>query len=126
MENRLLTLRVVQKLEKKRESRTTTHRIYRNRFVYGEFHHLYLELRAGESSFRQYTRMTIKAFDYIVEKVRSACYHFKTNFKRPISFSIFLYFTLHVQPHPRMLFVFGLQNLPTLKFVTFLRNIKDI
>nr|CAI5842807.1 unnamed protein product [Callosobruchus analis] len=44
MENSLWTLKVVEKLKKKRESRTTTHRIYRNRLVYGEFHHLNLEL----------------------------------------------------------------------------------
>ena len=85
MENNLLKLRLLRKLKKMHDYRKQTHRIYRNRLVYGEFHHLYLELRADEITFREYTRMTINTFDYIVEKIRGACYHCTTNFQRPIS-----------------------------------------
>lgn len=94
MENSVLKLRLLQKLKKRREIRKTTHTIYRNRLVYGEFHHLYLELRADESAFRQYSRMTITNFDYIVENIRDVCYHCTTNFQRPISVEERLLLTL--------------------------------
>lgn len=65
MENSLVKLKILQNL-KKRRIRQKTHVIYRNRVIYGEFHHLYPQLRADEKAFRQYTRMTINTFDYIV------------------------------------------------------------
>jgi hypothetical protein len=68
IENSLVKLKILQKLKKKRRIRQKTRVIYWNRFIYGEFHHLYPQLRADEKAFRQYTRMTINTFDYIVEK----------------------------------------------------------
>ena len=74
MENCLVKLKIVQEL-KKRRIRQKTRVIYRNRLIYGEFH-LYPQLRADEKTFRQYTRMTINTFDYIVEKIHVACHPF--------------------------------------------------
>jgi hypothetical protein len=85
MENSLVKLKILQKLKKKRRIRQKTHVIYWNKLIYGEFHHLYPQLRADEKPFRQYTRMTINTFDYIVEKIHAACYQCTTNFQRPIS-----------------------------------------
>jgi hypothetical protein len=85
MKNSLVKLKMLQRLKKKRRIRQKTHVIYWNRLIYGEFHHLYPQLRADEKAFRQYTRMTINTFDYIVEKIHVTCYHRTTNFQRPIS-----------------------------------------
>jgi hypothetical protein len=85
MENSLVKLKILQKLKKKRLIRQKTHVISWNRLIYGEFHHLYPQLQADEKAYRQYTRMTINNFDYIVEQIHVACYHCTTNFQRPIS-----------------------------------------
>lgn len=45
------------------------HPINCNRSVYGEYHHLFEELKRDENRFFQYMRMTIETFNYILEKV---------------------------------------------------------
>lgn len=37
--------------------------------MFGEFYHLYSELRGNENLFGAYTRMSTKTFDYIVESI---------------------------------------------------------
>lgn len=59
--------------------------IYKDRLVFGEFYHLYPQLRKNETSFRSYTRMTTDTFDYILNLI-SPEFDFKTtNFQEPIS-----------------------------------------
>lgn len=70
---------------KKKYMRNSVHQIYKDRFEFGEFHHLYVELRADEKLFRSYTQMTPSTFDYIKEAIEQECYHITTNLKKPIS-----------------------------------------
>ncbi|XP_055910749.1 uncharacterized protein LOC129945114 [Eupeodes corollae] len=46
------------------------HPINRERENYGEFHHLYLNLRRFPDRFWQYCRMSVPSFDLLLEKVR--------------------------------------------------------
>jgi len=80
-------------LNKKRK-RNPVHQIYKDRFEFGEFHHLYTQLRADDNLFRSYTRMTTGTFDYIKEAIEHECYHITTNFKVPISVEERLLITL--------------------------------
>lgn len=41
--------------------------IYNDRFTFGEFYHLYPQLRGDDALFRVYTRMSLETFDYILE-----------------------------------------------------------
>lgn len=90
-DNILGKLRILNKFKKKRKSK---HEIYKDRLHFGEFHHLYAQLRADENAFRQYTRMIPSTFDYIVETIRDSCYHCSTNFQVPISVQERLFLTL--------------------------------
>lgn len=89
--NSLMTLNIMRKIEKKRDKK---HTIYRDRFHFGEFHHLYYQLRSDENAFRQYTRMTPDTFDYILDAIRESCYHCATNFQKPITVEERLLLTL--------------------------------
>ncbi|KAL4153136.1 hypothetical protein QTP88_000969 [Uroleucon formosanum] len=80
-------------LNKKRK-RNPVHQIYKDRFEFGEFHHLYTQLRADDNLFHSYTRMTTGTFDYIKEAIEHECYHITTNFKVPISVEERLLITL--------------------------------
>lgn len=80
-------------LNKKRK-RNPVHPIYKDRFEFGEFHHLYTQLRADDNLFRSYTRMTTSTFDYIKDAIEPECYHITTNFKVPISVEERLLITL--------------------------------
>ncbi|XP_054091535.1 uncharacterized protein LOC128923103 [Zeugodacus cucurbitae] len=45
------------------------HPINDKRSEFGEFHHLYSDLRKYPAKFKEYTRMSIETFDYILEKI---------------------------------------------------------
>ena len=45
------------------------HEIYKDREVFGEYHHLYPLLRKYEDKFREYLRMSISTFDYILSAI---------------------------------------------------------
>lgn len=61
------------------------HEINKDRIFYGEFHHLYPVLRQNPERFRNYLRMDIETFDYILEKIESRITKNWTNFnKSPI------------------------------------------
>lgn len=60
------------------------HTIHDSRTQFGEFYHLYEELRHDPALFLRYTRMKVETFDYIVESIREECSHATTNFKKPI------------------------------------------
>ena len=79
---------------KKKRKRNPLHQIYKDRFDFGEFHHLYSELRADDNLFCSYTRMSTSTFDYIKEEIENECYHKTTNFKIPISVEERLIITL--------------------------------
>jgi len=59
--------------------------VYKDRFTFGEFYHLYLKLREDETLFRSYTRILSQTFDYILYLIEIECSHITTNFKNPIS-----------------------------------------
>ena len=44
----------------------SAHPINTQRYTYGEFHHLYKQLRQHPTKFREYMRMQIETFDFIV------------------------------------------------------------
>ena len=72
-------------LYKKYIKKKTNNFILKNRKTYGEFYHLYRELRnSNETLFYTYTRMSIKTFDYIVECIRPEFNLNTTNFQVPI------------------------------------------
>lgn len=55
------------------------------RYTLGEFHHVYPELRQNLQKFKEYLRMSIETFDYILSKVYSKLQKQWTNFnKAPI------------------------------------------
>ena len=47
----------------------STHPINTNRYEFGEFHHLYNDLRKYPQKFFEYMRMNIETFDYILSKI---------------------------------------------------------
>jgi len=59
--------------------------ILKNRKMFGEFYHLYSELRDNENLFHAYTRMSTITFDYIVESIKPEFNLKSTNFQDPIS-----------------------------------------
>ena len=93
-DNILLKFKILSKIKKEKRKRKAKHLIYWDRLNFGEFHHLYHQLRSDESAFRQYTRMTTRTFDYILEEIREICYHCPTNFQKPISVEERLLLTL--------------------------------
>jgi len=59
--------------------------IYNDRLTFGEFYHLYPQLRSDNGLFRAYTRMTSETFDYILEIITPQFDLQTTNFQEPIS-----------------------------------------
>lgn len=47
--------------------------MYRDGFVFGEFYHLYPQLRVNTITFQAFTRMNPDTFDYIVNYIRPIC-----------------------------------------------------
>lgn len=73
---------------------TNVHEINRSRIPFGEFHHLYHELR-GSSKFHEYTRMDTETFDYILERIENKLHKRWSNFiKAPICPAEKLFVTL--------------------------------
>lgn len=58
--------------------------ILNDRMVFGEFYHLYNQVRCDDVLFRSYTRMSVETFDYIVEIIRPEFDLKSTNFQDPI------------------------------------------
>lgn len=79
---------------KKNKRRKAVHEVNKNRLVYGEFYHLYPELRQDSARFFEFLRMSINTFDYILMKVKDRLQKKTTNFKAPISPEEKLYVTL--------------------------------
>lgn len=78
----------------RRKKRIGIDRLSRGRIVNGGFHRLYYDLRKDSSRFFEFLRMSIKTFDYILEKIEHRIQKKATNFKKPISPIERLYLTL--------------------------------
>lgn len=70
--------------KKMKRSFHTNSDILKDRLVFGEFYHLYNQLRNNDVLFRSYTRMTVETFDYLVEMIRPEFDLKYTNFQDPI------------------------------------------
>jgi len=70
---------------RKKSKRSSPNVIYKDRFIFGEFHQLYPQLRTDKIMFRAYTRMTTDTFDYIAQHITPLCQREYTNFQDPIS-----------------------------------------
>lgn len=53
----------------KNRRRKTIHPLNKKRSQFGEFHHLYNDLRKDKFRFFQYMRMSMETFDYILSKI---------------------------------------------------------
>lgn len=83
----------------KKNKRTASNVIYNDRLVFGEYYHLYPQLRENELSFRSYTRMSTKTFDYILEAITPEFDFQTTNFQEPISIEQRLLVTIRYVIH---------------------------
>ncbi|CAH1979246.1 unnamed protein product [Acanthoscelides obtectus] len=70
-------------LEKSR--RYGIHPINKRRKKFGEFHHLYVELREYPEKFFEYLRMSISTYDFLLSKVNRRFTKIMTNYRSPIS-----------------------------------------
>lgn len=77
-----------------KKKRVGVHPINRTRKMYGEFHHLYADLRKSPTKFFEYLRMSIGTYDFILKRIGKRIQKKKTNFKKPISPAERLYVTL--------------------------------
>lgn len=68
----------------KQPRRFGVHPINRARTEFGEFHHLYPQLRQDPDKFFSYLRMSIESFDLLLSKVQFQLTKQVTNFRRPI------------------------------------------
>lgn len=64
------------------------------RTKFGEFHHVYKNLRQHPDRFFKFLRMSIETFDFLVSKIKDRISKKKTNFKEPISATERTYVTL--------------------------------
>lgn len=72
-------------LPKLRKRRQGVHETNKERQIYGEYHHLFLNLKDNHPDrFFQYTRMTKETFDYILEKIEWRLVKTWCNWHRPI------------------------------------------
>lgn len=70
---------------KRKKLNEKIHPINLGREAFGEFHHLFDELRQDEKKFVEYTRMKMSTFDYILIKIKPLIIKNWTNFnKTPI------------------------------------------
>lgn len=58
-------------IEQKRR-KLCAHPINNERYVFGEFHHLYKDLRQHPTKFAEYMRMKISTFDYLLSKIEDS------------------------------------------------------
>ncbi|CAH2009900.1 unnamed protein product [Acanthoscelides obtectus] len=70
-------------LEKSR--RYGIHPINKRRKRFGEFHHLYVELREYPEKFFEYLRMSISTYAFLLSKVNRRLTKITTNYRSPIS-----------------------------------------
>lgn len=66
----------------------------KTRYEFGEFHHIYNELRRDSERFFNFLRMSRETFDFISSKLKFKLTKGTINFKKPISATERLYVTL--------------------------------
>lgn len=76
------------------DNRSPTNEIFKERYQFGEFHHLYNKLRGYPELFKNYTRMSVETFDHVVTELKREFSLKSTNFMRPISVEERLILTL--------------------------------
>lgn len=81
-------------LFKRKKRRKAVHEVNKMRYVYGEFHQLYPQLRQDSARFFEFLRMSIETFDYILTKIKDRLRKKITNFKSPVSPEEKLYVTI--------------------------------
>lgn len=72
-------------LSQSKKRRYGVHPVNRYRNEYGEFHHLYKQLKKYPERFFQYMRMSVETFDLLLQKVERNIEKLTTNFGKPIS-----------------------------------------
>lgn len=77
-----------------KKKRVAVHPINRRRKIYGEYHHLYNDLRKSPERFFEYLRMSVETYDFILCKISHRIKKKTTNFKKPISPAERLYVTI--------------------------------
>lgn len=80
--------------KKSLDRRSATNEIFKDRYEFGEFHHLYEKLRLYPELFKNYTRMSVDTFDHIVTELKKDFTLKTTNIMRPISLEERLIVTL--------------------------------
>lgn len=81
-------------LRRRRERKEWVHSINEKRTSYGEFHHLFNELRQDTCRFYKYFRMTPDIFDDLLKQVNPLIRRKDTNYRTAISSSERLAITL--------------------------------
>jgi hypothetical protein len=92
-DNVVLKMLILRRRNRPRK-RNPTNIIFLERMKFGEFHHLYRQLRTSPNLFHNYCRMLPTTFDYIVNAIKSEIRYKPTNFQRPISVEERLMLTL--------------------------------
>jgi hypothetical protein len=64
------------------QQRQGIHEINEMRGTYGEYHHLFRQLREDPVRFQRYTRMSPETFDYVLNKIRQQLEKNWSNFIR--------------------------------------------
>ena len=77
-----------------KKKRVGIHPINRRRLIYGEYHHLYTDLRKSPDKFFDYLRMSVNTYDFILSKINHRIRKKISNFKKPISPAERLYVTI--------------------------------
>lgn len=57
----------------KEEKKYQVHEIFKKRSLFGEYHHLFKDLKKHSKKFYDYTRMNLSTFNYILQKVTPMC-----------------------------------------------------
>lgn len=78
----------------KKKKRQAVHKMNQCRGTYGEFHHVYKDLRQHPDRFFKFLRMSVETFDFLVSKIMNRITKKTTNFKKPISATERTYVTL--------------------------------
>ncbi|CAI6373758.1 unnamed protein product [Macrosiphum euphorbiae] len=78
----------------KKNKRQSVHNMNKCRSKFGEFHHVYKNLREHPDRFFKFLRMSIATFDFLVNRIKGRISKKKTNFKEPISATERTYVTL--------------------------------
>jgi len=75
----------LQELEKKQKKKLWVHPLNQKRITHNVIFSLLCELRADESKFKNYTRVNIDTFDFILQQIQEEIRKQDTHFRKSIS-----------------------------------------